>query len=516
MSIFTKDKLFLGTFSTAGIISADKFNIFGEFKKIKNNNKHYHDTFLPDKEWQESLKERETIKPNDIIKGCKFNIEELKSEIKKNNLYFKDDLPKNKKYNKKNMNRTHGIRNYSNSSMKNNIKNVKNPIISRKYKYHDLHMKKIAKYKKEGLYDKILNQQESIYYPKLDFIYKKIETGPKWEKLSSRGLLFEQDIKKYNTIDHSSYDNKERKKLKDKKNRNIKSSKNNIPDLIKNKKNSKKIRNKLDSAKYSNVMTKSTSSHSKINFINRHNYNNNYLPSTSDINVNINNHAFLNINQIKNKNESEKKIILRNPNRTLSLNNINKCKSVMEFGKYMDYEKLEKKIKKNHQMFRIRDILNPNYTYIQGEVKSFVKYKQKTSNKKEKNKKIIFEGINSNELLYDASHTFDKIYGNKMKAVPIFRKMISRQNDINLPSYMKGLYSRIGLHLTSEKTLQMNNYENAKMYKFEGDFSPKNNKNNSVRKVYYENEINDDKNKIEKDLETMKKKFKNIQFQIYE
>ena len=145
----------------------------------------------------------------------------------------------------------------------------------------------------------------------------------------------------------------------------------------------------------------------------------------------------------------------------------------------------------------------------------FVNYDGNMSKKKPKNKKIEFEGINTNELLYDANITFDKIYGNKMKAVPIFHKMMARPNDINLPSYMKGLYSRMGLFLTSEKTLQMNNYENSKMYKFDGDFIPKN-KNRPTIKVYYEDEIIDDKKKIEKDLELMKKKFNNIQFQIYE
>ena len=145
----------------------------------------------------------------------------------------------------------------------------------------------------------------------------------------------------------------------------------------------------------------------------------------------------------------------------------------------------------------------------------FVKYGSPKYSKKVKNKKIEFEGINTNELLYDASQTFDRIYGNKMKAVPLFHKMIARPNDINLPSYMKGLYSRMGLFLTSEKTLQMNNYENSKMYKFEGDFTPKK-RNTLLRKVVYEDEINDDINKIHKDLENMKKKFRNIQFQIYE
>lgn len=504
MSILEKDKLFLGLFSKVGIISADKYNILEEFQKTKDRtiNKHFHDAYLPDKEWQDNLKKKESIKPNEIIRGCEFNIDEIKANIKNKNLYFKEDTPK-----KKGMNRSTSFLNNSKHIFKKRNKNLKKPIINRKYKYHDLHMKKIAKYKKEGLYEKILHQQESTYYPKLDFIYKKVESGPKWEKLSGRGKLFGAQIKQYNSFDKNLNAYNERNRVW----KNKRELPNNIiPTLIKNKNNRKNITNKLDSAKYSNTMTKSTSYPSKINIINR--FNNISLPPNFD-NYNINfNNTIVSFNN-KERNESERKIILKNPN--LTSYKFNKCKSVLEFGKYIDYEKIQKRIQKNQQIFRLKDILNPNYSYIEGETKMFVNYNSNITKKKPKNKKIEFEGINTNELLYDANFTFDKIYGNKMKAVPIFHKMMARPNNVNLPSYMKGLYSRIGLHLTSEKTLQMNNYENAKMYKFDGDFTPKN-KNKAIIKVYYEDEINDDKNKIEKDLELMKKKFNNIQFQIYE
>ena len=508
-----KDRLFQGLFSTAGIVSAEKFNILEEFKKTKNKNRNniYHDAFIPDKEWKQSLKKKENINTNDIIQGCRFNIDELKSEIGKKNLYFKDETPKNKKSNKKKVNK---------SSSNNNIflkKKNKNPIINRKYKYHDLHMKKIEKYKKEGIYDKILSQQESTYYPKMDFVYKKIESGPKWEKISGRGNLFEQNKKQYNSIDANLSEIRVRKlKLRNRNQNLIYNSLSNeiIPESIENNNNKINTRNKLDSAKYSNIMTKSTSTQSKIHFLNKNNNNNyNYISSNSD-NFNIINNTIFAYHRNRDKKESEKKLlILKNPNRTSYT--INKCKSVLEFNKYMDYEKLEKKIQKKQQIFRLKDILNPNYSYIEGDIKMFVKYGSQNNTKKGKNKKIEFEGINTNELLYDASQTFDKIYGNKMKAVPLFHKMMARPNDINLPSYMKGLYSRMGIFLTSEKTLQMNNYENSKMYKFEGDFTPKK-RNTLLRKVVYEDEINEDINKINKDLENMKRKFRNIQFQIYE
>ena len=108
MSNFEKDKLFLGVFSIAGMISADKFNIFEEFNKTKDKtkNRHFHDNFLPDKEWQDTIKKKQTIKSNDIIEGCKFNIDELKAEIKNKNLYYKEDSQ-----NKKHVNRSISIKN---------------------------------------------------------------------------------------------------------------------------------------------------------------------------------------------------------------------------------------------------------------------------------------------------------------------------------------------------------------------------------------------------------------------
>ena len=511
MSILKNDKLFGGLFSIAGIISADKYQILDEIKKVQNRekNKYFHDAFHPDKEWKESLAKKQKINRNEIIKGCKFNIDELKSDINRNNLYYINDTPKKIKNNKKNICKASTLKNFANKFNDNKKNDKKNKIINsinkRKYKYHDLHMKKIAKYKKEGLYDKILNQQESIYYPKIEYIRKRVSCGPQWQKLSGRKNLFEPDNKKANSINISSYNINDKKEDKNKKkDKSTKDSKVIIPDLFINRKNKYK-RNRLKSAKYSNIMTKSTSIYSKIN---NNVYNN--IPSTSDI-INNNNKTIDTSNRDKSKKISMKTL---RPNQGKILYNFKKCISVPDFDKYIDYEKIQKRIQKNQDIGRIRDVLNPNYSSIESDVKMFVKYNSR--NKNEKKQKNEFEGINVNELLYDACSTFDKIYGNKMKAVPLFHKMVARPDDINLPSYMKGLYNRMGLYLAGEKTLKMNNYENSKIYKFDGDFTPKKNKYKILRKVRYEDEVDQDINKVEKDLELMKRKFNIIQSHIYE
>ncbi len=204
MSIFKNDRLFNGLFSAAGIISAEKYMILDEYKKVQNKQKRkvFQDSFLPDKDWKESLTKKEPIDHKEITSGVQFDIDELKNEINENNLYFLPKSPKkvqstkkslydidslkeiikNKfKYKKIETNKKDNINNNNNKCSSINLKNNK-----KNYKYHDLHMSKIEKYKKFGIYDKIFNQQESIYYPKMESIYKKIPSGPSWNKLSGR------------------------------------------------------------------------------------------------------------------------------------------------------------------------------------------------------------------------------------------------------------------------------------------------------------------------------------------
>ena len=98
-----------------------------------------------------------------------------------------------------------------------------------------------------------------------------------------------------------------------------------------------------------------------------------------------------------------------------------------------------------------------------------------------------------------------------MKAVPEFIKMKERPSDINLPTYMKGFYSRLGLELPGEKSLKMNNYENGKMYKSRTILGFQK-KYQTLRSIYYEDDIEKNIDKIDRDLDVMKNKFKNIKY----
>ena len=493
----------LGMFSLAGIISGEKYNILKQFHKIKERSKdikYIKDSYYPDKDYLDKLKGKIVFDKNEILKQTKFSIDDLKKEIEKNNIYYiEDEAEKEQKQNNNNINDINNninnkkiflIKNYLKESKKEGKinKNKKQLFKSKKYKYHNAHMNKINKYKQEGLYKKILTQQQerTIYNPKMDYIYKKIKSGPKWEKLSGRDYLF---LNKNNKISSSSYNND--------KSRNIfprlkkLSSVNNNTRKMQNIKtmnfttiNCKQKSSQTQSIKRATVIINKIFSDIKNNL-------NDTLSENNNDNTEINN----NNNNI-NKNIPKKREYLPGP----------------DFNRYLDLEKLSRKKKRLQKVTLSKIDLIPDYTSIEGNIKSFVNYNKSLNIVPLKRKIKYFEGINSTELFYDASKTFEKIYGNKMKSVPKFYKMISRPNDINnLPTFMKGLCSRLGLELNTEKALKMNNYENSKMYRSKSFFGKiKNYKNIKIRKVCYESDIDRDKNKINNDLNLIKRKFDGI------
>jgi len=231
MSIIENDILFNGLFSNAGITSASQYNIFDEFKRAQDKTKHkfIQDSFLPDKEWEENLTKEEILNPKELLKGCNFNIDELKSEINKNNFYYKDDIHKSIKNEKKKLKK-----NLNNPNKNMNLK-------KNKYEYHDLHMQKIENYKKEGIYQRMKNQQLADYSPNFDYIHKRLVSGPKWNKLSGRDMLLHKDDKKTNLINI---------KLYKAKNRNLSEITKPINKKLNTNKNTKNRKNIINSAKF--------------------------------------------------------------------------------------------------------------------------------------------------------------------------------------------------------------------------------------------------------------------------
>ena len=501
----------VGIFSRAGMVSRETYNIINSFHKLNSHSKNskYKDNFYPDKDWLDRLRGINRLNPYEIVKETNFDFEELKQEINNNNLYMKEEEKEKKKSKEKSKqlkenNELNSI--FLKQSGKIDILKKRHIFESQKYKYYNEHIKRINKLKND-FNGNNLEKHQTSYNPKREFIYKKILTGPKWEKLTDRDVFNLNKLYKNYRINISADDkNKKIKNNNNQKNRNI-----------------KKVHKKMS-------LTHSIKMNNNIDLINQilTNINNNtnyttnaHLHSSMD-NKNNNNKIILTL-ALKNKsslNDTNNQFFIIKPenillNKNNSTNNIIRKEYLHgpDFKGYLDLEKVERR-KKRLQKYPLAKItLSPNYSAIEANIKSFVRYQ--TKNVILIKKPRIFNGINSSEFLYDASKTFDKIYGNKMRAVPKFQKMMARPKDSNLPSFMNGLYSRLGLELESEKTLKMNNYENSKMYKSQSFFTKKK-KNKFFRKIGYEKDVEKNKDKIMKDFNFLKKKFDKIKYIEYD
>ena len=527
----------LGIFSIAGKDSEDKYNILRSFNKIKNHrrNSKYSDAYYPDKEYIEILNGKNPTYSRDIVKETNFDIEEIKQGIKSNNIYYKEDKNKNK-ITKIQESRNKGIMTGNNSNKNNKIELVNKSHLfkGKNYKYYNEHIKRINKYKQYGLYNKILSQQETSYSPHLDFIYKKIFTGPKWDKLTGRSDLIKLDKNKQGINVSTSTENKISKRIKkinekNYRNKNLFFTKVKTVNSAKNINSNSMLKTQISTGKNFNTII-SNSNNIKTNLTT------NELLHSSKENTEINNNIIIALDFKKNSlflenNKTffdKNNILLIKPNSFTINSNIFQIQNKLQtqknknipikkqnylpgpdFNRYLDLEKIERKKKRLQKVPITKIILTPNYSAIDGNIKSFVNYKIKKNTLNKKPKEFI--GINSSEFLYDPSRTFEKIYGNKMRSVPKFQKISEKPNEINLPTFMKGVYSRLGIQFNSEKTLKMNNYENGKMYRSQSSFGRKeSNKYKIFRKVRYESDKALDVNKIQQDLDTIKKKFNNI------
>ena len=498
----------IGMFSLAGKESRGKYNILKSFNKIKPNKRNTISrgfSYYPDKEFFNQLKGKDEINTEEILKGANFDINEIRKAIKNNNIYYKGEeknvTPNMNETKNKNLLKT----NYSEENKKIELMSKTQLFKGRKYKYYNEHIQRINRYKKEGIFKKILSQQETSYSPRFDYIHKRIFTGPKWNKLTGRKNLFEPAKNKQKMNLSISSEKEISKRIKKITERNLK--KNNY--LIKAK--------TAFSIKCINSMTKTqltTNKNNKTNFTTNEFYS--YLENTDKNNIiqpSDSKRKFLSILKLKPNNRTLKINTLRNKKNDTSIKKRDHIPG-LEFNRYLDLEKIERKKKRLQKVAISKIIYVPNYSYVEGNIKSFVNYniKKNTLNKKPKE----FNGINASEFIYDPSSTFEKIYGYKMKSAPKFQQTVERPDDINLPTYMKGFYSRMGIEFSNEKTLKMNNYENAKIYRSQSNFEQPKNKYNSLRKVCYEGDKVLDVSKIKQDFDSIKKKFDNIKIINYD
>ena len=506
MSLLEKDNFFHGLFSLAGRDSAEKYNLFAEVNKIeeKSKNRTFKIFFSPDLEWENN--NDDIIDNEKVEKECNLNIDDIKKNIKFNLDYIRQQQKMKKLLKKVNPKKANEHKD------KNNNKKFRKLYQSFKYKYHNIHMAKIEKYKKEGIYKKMNLQQEPIYSPKMDYVYQKISIGPPWSKLSGRRkYLFDEE----NYITHLSYNqfSSSLENIKGFIDMSKQTQRNGFPlngDLrqryekkfIPLKYQIKKGKNDNDNNELPNfyktaTIERNSRSHNKFNFIpydKKCNHDESKCPHSE--------------NRLRNYIKNFK-IDYRNKNHNIKTINTNL--SAPDFKSYLSREKLNNLFKKKDRI--TNGVLSPNYKSIESGIKMLALYRK--AYKKLKNNKKEFKGISSDEV-YNANETFEKIYGNKIKAVPLFEKMTSRPNDNDLPCFLNGLSNRMSYYMSTDKALKMNNYSNSKVYNICNEMKEKKDKYlnkhlNKLRKsLGFENENYFDKNKIQEELEIKSKNFDNL------
>ena len=516
MSLLGKDTFFSGTFSMAGRDSAEKYNIVAEAKKVdeKSKNKVFKNFFSPDLEWENK---RDDIDNENIEKECNIDINDIKNNIKFSLDYIRKNQtqPIKKPNNKKT--------NLKLAKNKYNLKNIKSPqkklfkkiFQSFKYKYHNIHLAKLARYKKEGIIQKMNVQQEPIYNPKMSYIYQKLSIGPPWSKLSGRQKnLFDQE----NYITNLSY-NENYSSIKDVKGfidmakqtqRNGFPKNGDIRQRCEKKfvpLNYKIINKKKDDIpKFYKTATIHRDNPFKNNNILSYDQNNNEEIIISPFSENNTTRKTRNKNKYKTMNIDKRNI------KENKFGFTHRSQSVPDFNSYLSREQLDKLFKKKDRI--TNGVLFPNYKSIEGGVKMMVIY-SKGSNNKVKNNPKEFKGMNSDEV-YNANETFEKIYGNKIRAVPLFQKMTPRPDNNDLPVFLNGLTNRMSYYFSTGKSLKMNSYSNSKLYNLCNELNGEKNKYknsylNAVRKsLAFDSNNNYDKNKINKELEIKSKKFNEL------
>ena len=211
----------------------------------------------------------------------------------------------------------------------------------------------------------------------------------------------------------------------------------------------------------------------------------------------------------------------RNKYKTMNIDKLNnksnkygltyRSQSVPDFNSYLSREQLDKLFKKKDRI--TNGVLFPNYKSIEGGVKMMVIYSKES--KKLKKQKKEFKGISSDEV-YNANETFEKIYGHKIRAVPLFQKMTPRPDENDLPFFLNGITNRMSYYFNTGKSLKMNSYSNSKLYNLCNELNAQKNKYknahlSAVRKSLSFNSDNHyDKNKVKKEFEIKSKKFNEL------
>ena len=344
--------------------------------------------------------------------------------------------------------------------------------VPERYKFHQNHHKELYNYNMILKQSKKYTPGSGKYNPKMEFIWKRTITGPRWDIISGRyknTINLKDDIeiikeKNKNIVRNRKEDKKEKDSLiLD----NNKIDKNNISDNI-----NKKINDYFNPKSYGVPMIKQTRRGD--------------LPISYDSRIR-NDKPF----QVKENNRNESNDFLktikfksknRDHNEPIKFKKPKKINKFLDFSKSLSREQYENMFKDTE----IAPFKIPNYSQVEPRCLTMVSYSSKKAKKKMKK---TLEGID-NSKFYDLDKVFNKINNHKEVSVPNFKMMVSRPNDQGpLPSYMINKFDRASLETITQKGLKMNGYSNVGFKTCSSSFYPK----KSFNKVINYNLLNNDK-----------------------
>ena len=391
-----------------------------------------------------------------------------------------------------------------------------------RYKFHQHHHKEVDR----NLRKKNINFIS--YHPKMDFIWKKIITGPKWKFLKGRDLInIDNNSSKKNNNNNNKGKNKQKRNsvtfLTDYTFKSIPMNKQtkrgilpvnydsrirtDVPFLQKNfmlEKNSKLSKSK------NNTRSKSKN---KTHYIASNTLNKLEVLKTSSNNNRKNIKTYYNT--------FRKPVKLLDIDKKFNLfvkkssqNNIFKktCHSSTKdmlvkkldkdtFNRTIDFSKI---LPRNNNVFVLKKVddtvppfSNPSYKLTEPRCISMVSYSKNVRDEIIPKK---FEGIDP-QLFLEPSKYIDFVNNHKKVSVPNFDIMSGRnQNKGPLPAYMINLWDRRAIETMTDKGLKMNNYANSTYHT--GNFSiftPKKSFNKMINLTIMKN----DNDKIEEELKNI-------------
>ena len=399
-----------------------------------------------------------------------------------------------------------------------------------RYKFHQYH------HKDEERNLRLIRKRDTknlvSYHPKMDFIWKKTITGPKWKLLKGRDFLntdvnINNDKKanqsekpkgknninlsiKYNNFNSVpmikqtkrgslpiSYDSRIRFDVPfiPLDNFNEKTNNNFSNNNIKNKKNEK---NKKFLKTFDKIRKNNTSSNEKQKYLKTYNNNLNFDDSQK---ITIcrklrNNTSYTktsgpsHIVNLKNKATSSKK-----------KNNIKVSLDKETFNKTIDFSKT---LPRTFNLFShkkadqsIPSFSNPNYKLTEPRCISMVSYSKNIRDKIIPKK---FIGIDP-QLFLEPDKVLDLVNNHKKVSAPNFDIMSGRnQSEGPLPAYMINVWDRRSIETMTDKGLKMNNYSNSNFHSDNYSmFKPKKSYNKIINYIIMKN----DNEKIDEELKNI-------------